>query len=195
MSEDSIAGSIYMRFYTEFLKSLFHKYYPGEDDVDKRLLISDNYSFSQTLQMILVEAAEEGSDAHFNVICEGAFPEYHGSEACAYNVARSLSDAIKMLKRQVSPKVEDWKWHNLLSRHYTNLPFSQTPLRALFHREVPVGGNANSPNVSGIKMNKNYQGPTWESKHTTGFRMIVGFDKDDSSKDVNLYSIDTGMNG
>ena len=34
----------------------------------------------------------------------------------------------------------------------------------------------------------------FESKHVAAYKMVVMFDKD-PTKDVNMYSIDTGMNG
>ena len=45
MDEESIAGSIYMHFYMKFMKSLFHKYEPGEEAEEQRLLMGDNYAF------------------------------------------------------------------------------------------------------------------------------------------------------
>jgi len=65
MAEDSIAGSIHMHFHMALLKSLFHKYEPGEDREEQRLLLSDNYAFSQTYMRLIMETAEQGAESHF----------------------------------------------------------------------------------------------------------------------------------
>ena len=65
MAEESIAASIYMHFHMKVLKSLFHKYYPGDEKEEERLLLSDNYAFAQTFMRIVDEAASQGSESHF----------------------------------------------------------------------------------------------------------------------------------
>ena len=141
-----------------------------------------------------METAEEGIDSHFHLICEGAYLEYKGENHCAYNVARSLADSVALLKSKVSSKPEDWIWRNLHRRQYSYLPWSKTPLRFLFHREVPFGGNNNTPNVSGCKLRSNKDNTVFESIHVAAYKMVVMFSSDEE-KEVNLYSIDTGMNG
>ena len=129
------------------------------------------------------------------MLCEQAHPEYTGKNFCAYNVARSLADAVALLKHSVSKQPEDWQWRKLHSRQYENLPWSKTPLKFFFHREVPFGGNNNTPNVSGCKLFNNRNNIVFNSKHVANFKMVVNFDPKDPTRDVNLYSIDTGMNG
>ena len=108
-------------------------------------------------------------------------------------MARSLADAKKLLEKNVSSRPEDWVWRNLHARQYVNLPWSKTPLKFLYHREVPFGGNNNSLNVSGLKLRANRDNIVFKSVHVAAYRMVVNFDQNDSRKDVNLYSIDTGM--
>ena len=82
------------------------------------------------------------------------------------------------------------------ARQYANLPWSKTPLRFFFHREVPFGGNNNSVNVSGTKLRTNRNNTVFQSTHVAAFKMVINFDAEgDEAKDVNLMSIDTGMNG
>ena len=154
MAEESISASIYMHFVMAFQKNLFHK--QAGENVEDRLLLSDSYSFQQTtFQRIIIETSKQGRDSHFQVICEGAHPEYKGDNHCGFNVARALSDTARLLQKQVSENPADWTWKNLHIRQYTNLPFSKTPLKFLFHREVPYAGNSNTPNVSGMKIKNN----------------------------------------
>jgi len=159
------------------------------------MLFSDNYAFQQTLQRILLEADSIGSDSRFQVICEGAHKEYTGDNPCAYNVAKALVDAKKLLEKKVGKSPEDWSWRKLHLRQYVNLPWSRTPLRFLFHRDVPYGGNSNTPNVSGIKLRRNRKNVIFESVHVGAYKMVVNFDESDPKRDTNLYMIDTGMNG
>lgn len=104
---------------------------------------------------MMIEVDAEAEDSHFQVLCQQAYPEYKGNNHCGYNVARSMADAVTLLKKNVSKSPQDWIWRNLHSRQYANLPWSKTPLRFLFHREVPYGGNNNTPNVSGTKIRTN----------------------------------------
>ena len=196
MAEDSIAASVHMHFHMGMLKSLFHKYEPGEDKEEQRLLLSDNYAFQQTYMRLIIEAAEEGAESHFQPLCEQAHKEYKGDNPCAYNVARAMADSVALLKKHVSKSPSDWIWRNLHSRQYANLPWSKTALKFFFHREVPYAGNNNTPNVSGTKIRANRKNIVFESTHVAAFKMVVHFSgKDDPRKDVNLYSIDTGSNG
>ena len=59
-----------------------------------------------------------------------------------------------------------------------------------------MSGNNNSLNVSGVKMLKNRDNVVFEAIHVASYKMVVNFvDKENPKKDINLYSIDTGMNG
>jgi len=105
-----------------------------------------------------------------------------------------MADSVSLLKTKVSKDPKNWIWRNLHSRQYANLPWSKTPLKFFFHRDVPYSGNGNTPNVSGVKFRRNRQNIVFESTHVAAYKMIVNFDAD-AQKDTNLYSIDTGMNG
>ena len=63
-----------------------------------------------------------------------AFPEYKGDNVCAYNIARSFSDAKIFLEKNVSKNTTDWKWGNVHFVEWESLPWSKTPLKFLFHR-------------------------------------------------------------
>ena len=109
-------------------------------------------------------------------------------------MARAFADTAALLKKHVSKTPSDWIWRNLHARQYANLPWSKTALRFFFHREVPYGGNNNTPNVSGTKIRANRQNIVFQSTHVAAFKMVVNFAKD-PRKEVSLYSIDTGANG
>ena len=77
------------------------------------------------------------------------------------------------------------------------MPWSRTPLRFFFHREVPYSGNSHTPNVSGIKNRHNRNNVVFESSHVAAYKMVVNFANENQrlSDEVSLWSIDTGMNG
>ena len=100
------------------------------------MLISDNYAFIQLYQRLLLEVEVEGEQSHFQILCEQAHPEYKGMNHCAYNVAKAMVEAKQLLTKNVSKSPADWKWRTLHTRQYANLPWSKTPLRFFFHREV-----------------------------------------------------------
>ena len=61
---------------------------------------------------------------------------------------------MKHLNETMGPDSTNWKYSNLHVNEYTAQPWSFTPLRSLFHREVPTGGNGNTINVSGYSMSR-----------------------------------------
>ena len=77
-----------------------------------------------------------------------AYPDYTGENICAYNIARSFVKAKHFLEENVSSKKEDWTWGRLHVNSYEHLPWSKTPLKMFYQRDVPVGGNENTINVS-----------------------------------------------
>lgn len=157
----------------------------------------DNYASMQTYMKLILEVAEDGEDSHFQVICQGAHPEYKGGNHCAYNAARAISDTVAMLKRSVSQRPEDWIYRNLHARSYKNMPWSLTPLKFFFHREVPYGGNKNTVNVSSLNMEANMDNIVLKSGHVAGLKYVTEFRDSEGNpqNDVNLWSIDTGING
>ena len=70
-----------------------------------------------------------------------------------------------------------------------------TPLKFLFHRNVPSMGNQNTANVSKFSWKKNFDSvKTIESNHAANLKTVIQLDPDES-KQLNQMSIDTGMNG
>jgi len=63
-------------------------------------------------------------------------------------MAQAFLKAEEHLVSKVSSNPTNWKWSNVHSNEYPNMPFSMTPLRFLYHREVPTFGNSNTPHVS-----------------------------------------------
>ena len=107
-----------------------------------------------------------------------------------------MVDAKALLESRVSKDPSGWVWRNIHMREYANMPWSKTPLAFLFHRKLPMSGNNNSLNVSGVKLLANRDNVVFESIHVASYKMVINFvDKEKPRRDINLYSIDTGMNG
>ena len=77
---------------------------------------------------------------------------------------------------------------------YPNQPWSLTKLKPIWHREVPIGGNGQTPCVSKYMMNRVEENKIFKSTHTANFKQVVSFGPT-SAEDVTMMSIDTGMSG
>lgn len=94
----------------------------------------------------------------------------------------------------MSKNSNDWKWKNLHVNDYPNMPWSLTPLAFLFHRETPIGGNANTIKVSKYSFKKLDRLKTFKSFATPNYKQVVEY-AEDSFDDVMLYSHDGGQSG
>lgn len=60
--EDSIAATVYTRWYIQFIRNLFLKYDFSEED---RMAFSDNYHYTDAFQKIIASVLEEKGESHF----------------------------------------------------------------------------------------------------------------------------------
>ena len=74
------------------------------------------------------------------------------------------------------------------------MPFSMSPLRFLFHREVPAAGNENTIKVSEYPIKKVHETFKLKSMNSPNYKQIVQF-ADDPLNSKMLYSVDTGQSG
>ena len=110
-------------------------------------------------------------------------------------MARAFSDLKDFLEAHVSASSENWIWRNVHYNAYTNIPFSRTPLKFIFHRNVPADGSGNTVHSSKFGLKKNYNATSSiESNHGSNYKQLIQLDPD-PKKEINLFSIDTGMNG
>ena len=98
--------------------------------------------------------ADDDEDTRYNSVCRGAYSEYKGKKLCAYNMARAMAETQEFLTKELSPKINDWEWKNVHANEYVNMPWSMTPFKSFFHREIPVGGNVNTVKVSKYSVGK-----------------------------------------
>lgn len=98
------------------------------------------------------------------------------------------------MQKNVSPNDYDWLYKNVHTNVYPALPWSMTPLKFLFQRDVPVGGNTQTPSVSNIKHLKASKSGFYESTHTANLKQVISFGEN-LEDDISLYSVDTGNDG
>lgn len=155
--------------------------------------IIDNYNFVDFFRRLVADIEKDSTSSEFNAICVDAHPDYKGTHQCAYNIAAAFTAAHSDLMA-LSANSNDWAWAHVHSNEYANLPWSKTPLRYLFHREVPTFGNTNTPHVSKVSYRKAVDSKKFLSSHTAGYKMIVQH-AETAKAGENLFSIDTGNDG
>ena len=190
MSQDSIPATVYSVWHYYFYSGFFN-ILVGEWPVERRLMLIDNYAFMDYYQNLLTQMAKGEISAQKQKLCKDGFEtQYKGPNHCQFNVAYAFLEAKKHLSQ-----FDDWKWASVHVNEYPNQPWSMIPgLKHLWHREVPTGGNGNTPCVSKYGMSRIVENKVFKSTHTANFKSVFEF-RDDPKDDVNLLSIDTGMNG
>lgn len=143
---------------------------------------------------LITDVHSHGANIYWQTVCEGAHENYSGDNPCAFNIAMAFVETDRFLTERVGSDTSKWRWGSLHVNDYSNLPWSKTPLKPLFHREVPVPGNDQTPNVSKISIRKNANETVMRSNASANFKMLVQVAKD-SKDEVGFFAIDTGMNG
>ena len=189
--EDSSQGTLYTHAHMRFYSKLFALY---ESDLDERLAMSDGYAFYDFWRLMIADVKKNGAESRYQKLCQGAYPEYEGKNYCELNVAKSFIEAKQFLTENTSPDPKKWRWIDHHTNEYTNLPWSRTPLRFLFHKSIPVVGNTNTPNVSKTGFTKNWGRKVLQSGHAANYKQVFTMNKK-GDPDTNLYSIDTGVGG
>lgn len=205
MTEDSIGATVYSYwqyyFYASFLNVLNEK--AGDEQpwtMKKRLQIIDNYAFFDFYQKLIIKLSEEVQDDKMHLyqkLCKNGFASmsYSGPAWCQYNVARSFLETHKHLVEGLGKTDKaTWTYGSIHFNEYPNQPWSMTPLKRFWHREVATGGNANTPGVSKYAMSRIGDEKVLKGTHTANYKQVIEFGRE-PSEDVNLMSIDTGMNG
>ncbi|CDW85943.1 penicillin amidase family protein [Stylonychia lemnae] len=191
MHEESVGATIYAVWQFKLYKTLFHKF---SDDNEVRLLITSNYPFNDFIQRMIRIIDQEPENSDLNQICEMKDSSYRGKSSCSFNIAKALAEAIDFLTVEISQDPNDWKWMNVHVNEYPNMPWSITPLKFLFHRETPIGGNSNTVKVSKYSMKKLDKLKTFKSWATPNYKTVVEY-AEDPFDELMLYSHDGGQSG
>ena len=114
-------------------------------------------------------------------MCKDGFSDgYTGPDSCAHNVARALFETMLHLNKTIDTNEKKWTYKSVHVNEYPAHPWSLTPLKAIFHREVPVGGNANTPAVSKYNMARIHDTSVFKSTHTANYKQVIEFNQDPS---------------
>jgi len=105
-----------------------------------------------------------------------AYKDYKGQNHCAYNVAMAFVQANDYLNSYAKGNEELLRWDHHHYNEYSNLPWSKTPLKYFFHRDVPTFGTTNSPHVSKVSYRRGMQDMKFASTHVAGLKMVVAHD-------------------
>jgi acyl-homoserine lactone acylase PvdQ len=111
-----------------------------------------------------------------------------------FNMVRAMAEAVDFLTKEVSENPSDWEWKNVHVNEYAHVPFSFSPMKPLFHREVPIGGNANTVKVSKYSLKRVKQQKSFKSTHTPNYKQVVQF-ADNPADQKTLISFDGGQSG
>lgn len=102
--------------------------------------------------------------------------------------------AKQFLEQNISPDEKDWMWNKTHVNEYANHPWSLTPLKAIWHREVPAGGNYHTASVSRYLLSRLEKDKIFKAQQTANYKQVIEFSAP-GADDVNLMAIDTGMSG
>ena len=174
MGVESVQATVYTYVLHEFLMSLFHIYAPNHPS--NRVSFLDAYPQTEFILTLLNSIAKEGTNPKYMNICKGAYPEYEGKNICGYNVAAAFSKAKKFLEQNISTNPDNWKWGNVHVVYYSNMPWTLTPMKGLFDRQVKAGGNSNTPHVSKYQLTKNVGKSMIYSDLTPTYKQLIQFE-------------------
>lgn len=133
------------------------------------------------------------SESEFNKICAGAY-KYPGKNICAYNMAMSLVETHRHLKKNIGPNSADWQWSKVHYNDYPNMPWSMTPLKPIFHRSVPAAGSGNTVAVSRYSLLSVEQTGKFPSHGVAMLKLAYALGPE-PHKNEGWHNIDTGMDG
>jgi penicillin amidase len=90
-------------------------------------------------------------------------------ESCAQLARRALTAALDELESLRGPSMSRWPWGAVHRTQLAQAPLSEVALlRPLFHRSLPAGGDAFSPNAGPVNWAQPY-----DHTHLPGYRQIV----------------------
>ena len=85
----------------------------------------------------------------------------------------SFSNAKKFLERNISVDSADWKWGTVHAVDFSNLPWSGTSLKFIYHRQIKAGGNSNTPQLSKYQITKNIDKVVISSNHSPNYKQLI----------------------
>ena len=157
-----------------------------------RMTVIDNFPFIEYFQRLIHSLAKDPENQSFNDVCNQL--DHQTKHPCQLNIARAMVDTHVLLTNEISPYPGDWMWKRVHTSDYPHIPFSMSPLKFLFHREVPTAGNENTVKVSEYQMKDFYKTHRFKSMISPNYKQVVQF-ADNEADSKMFYSVDTGQSG
>jgi len=180
-SKDSVPAAIYSVWeYFYFMKSLNGI---GFNEHERQAFIS-NIVFEQFIFRKISNWSKDSSDAN-EFWCRSSQSQENVKNLCVYNMMISLYEARDYLADVLGSDVSQWRWGRIHKMEFKNIPFSETPLKFIWHRSYEAGGNTRTINVGSHYIEQH----NFDSIHGSNVRFIA----DLSNKDVVYSSLDTGI--
>ena len=170
--QDSVATTIYQAWFLHLGRAMF------EDDL-RGSLYED---FAERQHPVFLANLLANPD---NIWCDNFLTT--PLESCQETARVALDKALDELEERLGSNMATWQWGKVHQTQYPHNPLSEVPaLKWLFHRSIPNGGDAYSPNVAPIRMSDLYQ-----QYNLPSYRHII----DLSAPNDSLYMHTTGQSG
>lgn len=136
-------------------------------------MIAETQISKQFFPRMFYELSKDPTLTKYNKLCANGFEGHKGDTPCAYNVAAALINTKRLLETQYTTNIEDWKWGNLMTLEFQNMPWSSTFLRVFFHRSRPSGGNENTVNVAEYALSEAAKDLKFRGKNAPNYKQII----------------------
>ena len=164
---------------------------------DRRFTLIDQYDFSDFYQRMVrgLDLNPAEVNQKYTKVCKRIDkPDFKGDKWCEYNFVHAFVEAKQWLEKYVDSNSKNWQWVKVHVNEYAFAPWSMTPLKPIWHRTSPIGGNINTPCVAKSGMGRVEKDKIFYGVHTANYKQVVWFGAT-PAHDMNLMSIDTGMSG
>jgi len=176
----SVPASIFGLWHIKFIQKVIKNI--GLNDHQREAVIG-NFKFEAFLYRKVIGWNKE-TDAKFDDYWCLNSENKDVNSPCLYNLVKSLEETYLELKGKLGSDMNQWEWGKIHHSHYAHFPFSETPLKPLFHRSKPAAGNQRAVYSTGYRTEKNLDG-LWEPN----MRMVISLKEGDKSYMVT----DTGI--
>ena len=145
MTTESTAASIFTVWEYLFFLKKFQNY---EMDIEVRFALLSFVNFDQFIFIHIHKWYDDPNSNLGEEWCQNPETVNHKNKACMYNLVKALSETHNYLKSKFGPDKKKWNYGSLHKVKYNHVPFSETPLKPIFHREFPAPGNRRTVNVA-----------------------------------------------
>jgi len=177
---DSVSTSIFAIWHHKFILHLM--YHLGLTK-EQRLAIVGNFKFEAFIYRKIKDwetAKEVKYDDYWCINDQNKDLE----APCLYNLVKALEETWIHLSETLGSNMDSWQWGKIHQMQYPHFPFSETPLKRLFHKQVPAAGNQRAVFSAGYLPEKGT-----DAVFGPNMRMVLSLKEGENSYSV----VDTGV--